>query len=85
MFMIKTLNSGTTMTLNSVLAYVDDHDPDGRVQHLRLILHEGEGGDALSQKKIMSAKKVIIYSYLFSNTHDTRSPEKIGKIRIITY
>ena len=32
-------------------AYVDDHDPDGRVQHLRLILHERQRGDALKHKK----------------------------------
>ncbi len=41
------------MRLNSELAYVDDHDPDGRVQHLGFVLHESQGGDALKiQNKI---------------------------------
>ena len=26
---------------------VDEHDPDGRVQHLHLVLDEGDGGYAL--------------------------------------
>ena len=26
---------------------IDEHDPDGRVQHLTLVLHQRDGGDAL--------------------------------------
>ena len=29
---------------------VDEHDPDGGVQKLGLVLHEGDGGDALALK-----------------------------------
>jgi hypothetical protein len=38
------------MRLNSELAYVDDHDPDGWVQYLGFVLHESQGGDALHIK-----------------------------------
>ena len=30
--------------------HVDEHDPDGGVQQLGLVLHEGDGGDALALK-----------------------------------